>query len=96
MYEAALRRSCMIDLYGYTWVVDADVKGYFDSIPHDLLMERIRERISDGNILHLIDLFLKQEILEDMNLWSPISGTPQGAVLTPRTQKITWNICPDI
>ena len=33
---------------GYTWVVDADVKSYFDSIPHDLLMERIRKRVSDG------------------------------------------------
>jgi hypothetical protein len=45
--------------------------------------ENLRKRISDGNILHLIDLFLKQEILEDMKLWSPISGTPQGAVLSP-------------
>ena len=68
---------------GYTWVVDADVKSYFDSIPHDLLMERIRERVSDGRILHLIELFLKQEILENMKLWNPISGTPQGAVLSP-------------
>lgn len=79
----ALREVDRLLKEGYTWVVDADVKGYFDSIPHDLLMERIRKRISDGNILHLIDLFLKQEILEDMKLWSPISGTPQGAVLSP-------------
>ncbi len=68
---------------GYTWVLDADVKSYFDAIPHDLLMERIRKRVSDGKILHLIELFLKQEILEDMKLWNPISGTPQGAVLSP-------------
>jgi len=68
---------------GYTWVVDADVRSYFDSIPHDLLMERIKERISDGKVLHLIELFLKQEILENMKLWNPISGTPQGAVLSP-------------
>ena len=67
----------------YTWVVDADVKSYFDSIPHDLLMERVRKRISDGKVLHLIELFLKQEILEDLKLWNPISGTPQGAVLSP-------------
>ena len=68
---------------GYTWVVDADVKSYFDSIPHDLLMERIKERISDGKVLHLIELFLKQEILENMRLWNPVSGSPQGAVLSP-------------
>jgi len=68
---------------GHTWVVDADVKSYFDSIRHDLPMERIRKRVSDGKVLHLIELFLKQEILDDMKLWNPISGTPQGAVLSP-------------
>jgi RNA-directed DNA polymerase len=64
-------------------VLDADVKSYFDTIPHDRLMQRIKEKVSDGKILHLIELFLKQEILEDMKLWNPISGTPQGAVLSP-------------
>jgi RNA-directed DNA polymerase len=79
----ALREVDRLLKEGYTWVLDADVKSYFDSIPHDLLMERMRERLSDGKVLHLIDLFLKQEILEDMKLWNPISGTPQGAVLSP-------------
>ena len=79
----ALREVDRLLKEGYTWVVDADVKTYFDSIPHDLLMERIRKRVSDGKVLHLIELFLKQEILEDMKLWNPISGTPQGAVLSP-------------
>ena len=79
----ALREVDRLLKEGYTWVVDADVKSYFDSIPHDLLMERIRKRVSDGKVLHLIELFLKQEILEDMKLWNPISGTPQGAVLSP-------------
>ena len=68
---------------GYTWVLDADVKSYFDTIPHRLLMERIRKRVSDGKMLHLIELFLKQEILEDMKRWNPVRGTPQGAVLSP-------------
>jgi len=68
---------------GYTWVVDADVKSYFDTIPHDLLMDRIREKVSDGKILNLIELFLKQEIMEDMKRWNPVKGTPQGAVLSP-------------
>ena len=68
---------------GHIWVVDADVKSYFDTIPHDLLMGRIREKVSDGKILNLIGLFLKQEIMEDMKRWTPISGTPQGAVLSP-------------
>ncbi len=79
----ALREVDRLLKEGYTWVLDADVKSYFDSIPHDRLMERIKERVSDGKILHLIKLFLKQEILEGMRLWNPISGTPQGAVLSP-------------
>jgi RNA-directed DNA polymerase len=79
----ALREVDQLLKEGYTWVVDADVKSYFDSIPHDRLMERIKERVSDGKVLHLIKLFLKQDILEGMKLWNPISGTPQGAVLSP-------------
>ncbi len=79
----ALRKVDRLLKEGYTWVVDADVKSYFDSIPHDCLMARIRKRVSDGKVLHLIELFLKQEILEGMKLWNPISGTPQGAVLSP-------------
>ena len=68
---------------GYTWVVDADVKSYFDTIPHDRLLELIKERVSDGKVLQLIGLFLNQEIMEDMKFWTPIKGTPQGAVLSP-------------
>jgi RNA-directed DNA polymerase len=79
----ALREVDRLLKEGYTCVVDADVKSYFDTIPHDLLMDRIREKVSDGKILNLIELFLKQEIMEDMKRWNPISGTPQGAVLSP-------------
>ena len=55
----------------------------FDTIPHDLLMNCVRAKVSDGRILHLIELFLKQEIMEDMKCWNPVRGTPQGAVLSP-------------
>ena len=79
----ALREVDRLIKQGYTWVVDADVKSYFDSIPHTLLMQRLKERISDGKVLNLVELFLKQKILEGMKLWNPISGTPQGAVLSP-------------
>lgn len=79
----ALREVDRLLKEGYTWVVDADVKSYFDSIPHDLLMDRLRQKVRDGKILNLIRLFLKQEIMEDMKRWNPISGTPQGAVLSP-------------
>jgi RNA-directed DNA polymerase len=68
---------------GYTHVVDADLKAYFDSIPHERLMARVRERISDGRVLALLDAWLKQDVLQEMNRWTPTQGTPQGAVISP-------------
>lgn len=69
---------------GYSWVVDADLKGYFDSIPQDRLMARIEEKISDGRLLELIEGFLKQGVMEESKGWQPTEqGTPQGAVLSP-------------
>jgi RNA-directed DNA polymerase len=68
---------------GSTWVVDADLKSYFDTIPHQRLMERVKERVSDGNILELIQAFLDQDILDGAKRWTPTRGTPQGAVLSP-------------
>jgi len=79
----ALREVDRLLKEGYIWVVDADVKSYFDTIPHGLLTDRIGERVSDGKVLDLLELFLKQEIMEGMETWNPVSGTPQGAVLSP-------------
>lgn len=79
----ALRRVSELLQQGYVHVVDADLKGYFDSIPHDRLMGRIKEKISDGRVLRLIDAFLKADILDDAKRWTPEEGAPQGAVLSP-------------
>ena len=79
----ALREVDRLLKEGFTHVVDADLKSYFDTIPHDRLMGRVGETISDGRILALIDGFLKQEIMSDMACWLPTTGTPQGAVLSP-------------
>ena len=68
---------------GFTCVVDADLKGYFDSIPHEPMMARVEERISDGRLLGLIRGWLGQDILRDMERWTPTTGTPQGAVISP-------------
>jgi RNA-directed DNA polymerase len=68
---------------GYTYVVDADLKGYFDSIPHDRLMERVEGSISDGRILDLIRGWLEQDIPRGLERWTPTGGTPQGAVISP-------------
>ena len=69
---------------GKVWVVDADIKGYFDNIPHGKLMERVKEKIADSRVLALLEKFLKQGIMESGKGWTPTSmGTPQGAVMSP-------------
>ena len=68
---------------GYTWVVDADLKSYFDSIPRERLLNRLEEKIGDGRILSLVDSYLRQKIVEGMKEWMPMAGTPQGAVISP-------------
>jgi len=79
----ALRRVDELLQAGYTHVVDADLKGYFDSIPHDRLMDRLREKIADGPVLSLVEKFLKANIMDGASQWTPEAGAPQGAVLSP-------------
>lgn len=68
---------------GYTWVVDADLQAYFDTIPHDQLITKLERYITDGRIIALVRSFLKQEILEEAKSWIPTRGSPQGGVLSP-------------
>jgi RNA-directed DNA polymerase len=68
---------------GHCWVVDADLQSYFDTIPHAALLAKVGKRIADGGVLELVGRFLKQDIMEDMKQWTPISGSPQGAVISP-------------
>jgi len=76
---------------GYVYVVDADLKGYFDTIPKDRLLKLIKEHISDSRMLNLIKLFLDQSILEELREWTPIAGVPQGAVLSPVLSNLYLN-----
>lgn len=79
----ALRRVDRFIKQGHKWVVDADLKGYFDTIPHRQLMERVAEKISDGRILDLIESFLKQPVVDGEDTEYPHKGTPQGGVISP-------------
>ena len=76
---------------GYIYVVDADIRSYFDNIPHDLLMERVEKRVTDNGILSLIRSFLEVEIMEETGNWTPEGGTPQGAVISPLLANIYLN-----
>jgi RNA-directed DNA polymerase len=68
---------------GHGFVVDADLENYFDSIPHERLMERVEARISDGRVLSLLRSWLEADIFDGMQKWTPMGGTPQGAVISP-------------
>jgi RNA-directed DNA polymerase len=73
---------------GYTHVVDADLKSYFDTIPHDRLLALVAKKVSDGKVLNLIDAFLHQGVLDGLKEWTPEQGTPQGAVISPLLSNI--------
>lgn len=87
----ALRRVDKLLKEGYRHVVDADLKSYFDTIPHDRLMRELRRHIADGKLLHLIESFLHAHIMEQMVEYKPTSGAPQGAVLSPLLSNIYLN-----
>lgn len=68
---------------GYKFTVDVDIKGFFDNIPHKLIMESIAAKISDGNILSLIEKFLSSGVMEEGKFKATTKGTPQGGVISP-------------
>jgi RNA-directed DNA polymerase len=84
----ALREVDQLIKEGYTFVVDADLESYFDTIPHERLMQRVEERISDGRVLGLLRSWLGQEIMRGMERWEATEGTPQGAVISPLLSNI--------
>jgi RNA-directed DNA polymerase len=84
----ALRRVDELLKDGYTYVIDADLKSYFDTIPHDRLLALICQEVSDGRVLSLIEAYLKQGVLDGLDEWTPEMGSPQGAVISPLLSNI--------
>ena len=77
---------------GYVWCVDADLKSYFDTIPHERLMALVEQRIVDGNVLAVLQQCLKAGVMEELKGWQPTEqGTPQGAVLSPMLANLYLN-----
>lgn len=87
----ALRRVSALLEAGYTHVVDADLRSYYDTIPHQGLLARVEAKVSDGRVLDLIRGFLDQEVMAGMEHWTPEEGTPQGAVISPLLSNIYLN-----
>ena len=79
----ALREAERLLRGGRVHVVDVDIKGYFDNIPHDKLMALVRQRIADGRLLGLIEDFLKVGVLEEGIIIDPVTGSPQGGIISP-------------
>lgn len=84
----ALRRVSGLLKAGYTHVVDADLRSYYDTIPRQGLLARIAAKVSDGRVLDLVGAFLNQEVMAGMEHWTPEEGTPQGAVISPLLSNI--------
>ena len=87
----ALRRVDHLLKEGYTYVVDADLKSYFDTIPHDRLLALVARRVSDGRALGLIESFLKQGVLDGLREWTPEEGSPQGGCISPLLSNVYLN-----
>lgn len=71
-----------------SYIVEADIKGYFDHVDHKWLMECLRQRISDRSFLRLIGRFLKAGIMEEGEYIQTDEGTPQGGILSPGLSNI--------
>ena len=81
----ALRKVLELHQRGHTHVLDADIKGFFDNLPHQVIMAGVAAEVADGNILGLVERFLKAGVMEEGVLLPTTVGTPQGGVITPPT-----------
>jgi RNA-directed DNA polymerase len=84
----ALRRVDHLLKAGRTWVVDADLQSYFDTIPQPKLQEQVAKKVADSRVLELVAAMLRQGVMEGLAHWRPTEGTPQGAVISPLLSNI--------
>jgi group II intron reverse transcriptase/maturase len=76
---------------GLLFVLDADIKGFFDNIPFKVIMKAVAAEVADGNILRLVEKFLRSGVMEDGVFKPTTIGTPQGGVISPLLANIVLN-----
>jgi group II intron reverse transcriptase/maturase len=87
----ALERVLELHRQGHVHVLDADIQGFFDNIPHQVIMTGVAAEVADGNILRLVERFLKAGVMEDGVFRPTTVGTPQGGVISPLLANIALN-----
>lgn len=87
----ALERVKQLQRLGHRYVLDADISGFFDNIPHSVIMRGLTQVVADGNILQLVQRFLRAGVMEDGVFRPTTVGTPQGGVLSPLLANIALN-----
>ena len=88
----ALRAIINFRKQGFIFVLDADIKSFFDNIPHELIMKLVADKIADGNILNIIHRFLKAGVIENGQFYKTMKGTPQGGVVSPLLANIVLDV----
>ena len=89
--HSAINRVLSFHEEGDRVTLDADISGFFDNIPHKLIVRAVAEEVADGNILNLIEKFLAAGVMEN-GVFKPTSiGTPQGGVISPLLANIVLN-----
>jgi group II intron reverse transcriptase/maturase len=87
----ALAKVLELHVAGFEVVLDADIKGFFDNLPHPVLMEAVAAQVADGNILRLVEKFLRAGVMENGVFKPTTIGTPQGGVISPLLANIVLN-----
>lgn len=77
---------------GYRWVLDADISGFFDNLSHQAVMRELSDVVADGNILGLVEKFLRAGVMEGGKFQATRVGTPQGGVASPLLANIALNV----
>lgn len=77
---------------GYEWIVDIDLEKFFDNVPHDRLLRLVSDVVKDGNVVSLVNKFLKAGVMVKGNYEETTIGTPQGGPLSPLLSNIMLNL----